>query len=129
MSLQAMFLSPELLSWTLKNKLIIYLHVQIDGETHTEVIRVSEYLPADPRPLLGYLAHLRPVPSRRDVEVNVGAALTPAQRPLYRQDLLPPLVLHGEQRRAERPLLLHVADDGARGAVDLQLLYTVWKLC
>lgn len=122
-----MFLSPELFSRTLKNKQTIYLHVQINRETNTEVIRVSEYLPADPRPLLGYLADLRPVPSRRDVEVNVGAALTPAQRPLYRQDLLAPLVLHGEQRGAEGPLLLHVPDDGARGAVDLQLLHTQGK--
>ena len=68
------------------------------------------------------MTDLRAVPSRSDVEINIRATLAATERPLNGQNLLAPLILDGKERCAEAPLLLHRADDGARGTVDLQLL-------
>ena len=73
------------------------------------------------------ITDLRAVSSRGDVEINIGATFTATQRSLYGQNLLALLILDGKERCAQGPLLLHGADNGARGAVYLQLLEAAGK--
>ena len=103
------------------------LYIKIDWESHSEVLCVCEHFPSDSWPLfcnfsnLGgtikevvamtiFTPHLWLIHKWRDVEVNVGAAVTHNARPLNRQDSLTALVLHQETGLTKAPLLLQRSD-------------------